>query len=289
MRNNSDDICYSYGLNVLKKEEKYTEFAKSPIHKEIMKDCIDYSIQNANNYKEFVQILKELDYEIATINNKISINRNPYKRFTNIEKQFGTLYSKENIEKRILETQPPFKTIPDPYMYANTKIAQYNNFRSNYFQNKSILSLFILNNEKVYISNINKAIKCNYIKVSPELIHESKKLDEFSKRVRFLCSNHIETDIDLENFEKETYKKLAPLKSKRENLWKKHKKAKTDEEKKIIENQIADISKEIYPLAENVKLCEDIFKKMQEFNEKEEIREYMLENSDKKKIERKRS
>ncbi len=197
------------------------------------------------------------------------------------------MYSKENIEKRILETQPQFKQLPEPYMYANTKITQYNNFRNGYFQNKSILSIFILNTEKVYASNINKAIKYNYIKLSPELIHESKKLDEFSKRVRFLCSNKIETDIDLDKLKKETYEKLAPLKSKRESLWKKHKKAKNNEEKKIIENQIADISKEIYPLSENIKLCEDIFKKMQEFKEKEEIRKYMVEK-EKKSVNRKK-
>ncbi len=71
MRNTSDDICYSYGLSVLKKEEQYNKFAKSPIYKEIMKDCIDYAIQNSNNLKEFIQILKELDYEINTIDDKI--------------------------------------------------------------------------------------------------------------------------------------------------------------------------------------------------------------------------
>ena len=48
------------------------------------------------------------------------------------------------------------------------------------------------------------------------------------------------------------------MKSERENLWKKHKRAKTDEEKETIENQIVEISKKITPLAEEIKHCSNI-------------------------------
>lgn len=48
------------------------------------------------------------------------------------------------------------------------------------------------------------------------------------------------------------------MKSERENLWKKHKRAKTDEEKETIENQIVEISKKITPLAEEIKHCNNI-------------------------------
>ena len=48
------------------------------------------------------------------------------------------------------------------------------------------------------------------------------------------------------------------MKSERENLWKKLKRAKTDEEKETIENQIIEISKKITPLAEEIKHCNNI-------------------------------
>ena len=48
----------------------------------------------------------------------------------------------------------------------------------------------------------------------------------------------------------------------RENLWKKHKRAKSDDEKNRIENQIVEISKKITPLTEEIKHCNNIQKRM---------------------------
>ena len=44
-----------------------------------MKDSIDYAIENANNYEEFISILNDLDYEITIRNDELSIRREPYK------------------------------------------------------------------------------------------------------------------------------------------------------------------------------------------------------------------
>ena len=94
--------------------------------------------------------------------------------------------------------------------------------------------------------------------MTPELIQAIKKMDEFSKQVRFVCKNNINTEQELLNYQKSAYGKINPLKSKRENLWKKHKRAKTDEEKTIIENQIVELSKKITPLIEEIKYCNNI-------------------------------
>lgn len=58
-------------------------------------------------------------------------------------------------------------------------------------------------------------------------------------------------------------KKINPLKRERENLWKKLKRVKTDEEKASIENQIVEISKKITPLAEEIKHCDSILKRLE--------------------------
>lgn len=83
-------------------------------------------------------------------------------------------------------------------------------------------------------------------------------MDEYSNQAKLLATNNINTEEELLNFEKSIYEKINPLKSERENLWKKHKKAKTDAEKKDIEKQIIDISKNITPLAEQIKCCNNI-------------------------------
>lgn len=95
-------------------------------------------------------------------------------------------------------------------------------------------------------------------RMTPELVVEIKQMDEFSNQARFLARYNINTSQDLLEFEKLAYEKVNPLKSKRENLWKKHKRAKTDEEKQTIENEIIQISKLITPITEEIKCCNNI-------------------------------
>ena len=56
-------------------------------------------------------------------------------------------------------------------------------------------------------------------------------------------------------FEKSTYRKIKPLKNERENLWRAHKRAKTDDEKKDIEERIIEISKQISPIDKELRFC----------------------------------
>lgn len=98
--------------------------------------------------------------------------------------------------------------------------------------------------------------------MTPELLKEIKQMDEYSNQAKFLAKYKINTEQELSNFKKTAYNKINPLKSRRENLWKKHKRAKTEIEKKGIENQITEISKKITPLAEEIRHCTNIQKRM---------------------------
>ena len=116
-------------------------------------------------------------------------------------------------------------------------------------------------------------LKSNITRITPELIREIKKMDEYSNQAKLLVTNNINTEEELLDFEKSIYEKINPLKSERENLWKKHKKAKTDNEKKDIENQIIDISKKISPLVEQIKCCNNITNRLNR------IKNFELKNS----------
>ena len=59
--------------------------------------------------------------------------------------------------------------------------------------------------------------------MTPELVAEIKKMDEYSNQAIFLTKNNIKTEQELLDFEKSAYEKINPLKSKRENLWKRQK------------------------------------------------------------------
>lgn len=105
--------------------------------------------------------------------------------------------------------------------------------------------------------------------MTPELIKAIKQLDEYSKQARFLGRYKIETDEQLVEFEKSTYRIIKLLKSERENLWRAYKRVKTEDEKKVIEDMIIDISKQITPVAEELRICRCIMKKSEEIRKVE--------------------
>ena len=288
MRNTSDKLCEEYGLSVLKQEDKYNKFATSSLYKELMKDSIDYAIANARDYNEFIKILHDLDYIVTEKNNTLSIRRKPYKRNTRIERQFGNQYSKENIYKRILETQPEYPYSPEPYLLINRTYENYNNEKQKCLQFKGSISYLIYHYEKLLGINTEIVSKRNITKITPELIQAIKKMDEFSKQVRFVCKNNINTEQELLDYQKSAYEKINLLRSERENLWRKHKRAKTEDEKEAIENQIVEISKKITPLAEEIKYCNNIFERLErikkfELHQKLEDEKIQLEKNQKKK------
>lgn len=259
-----------------------------------MKDSIDYAIANAKDYNEFIKILQHLDYIVTDKNEILSIRREPYKRNTRIERQFGNNYSKENIYKRILETQPEYQYSPDPYLLANRSYERYNNEKQNHLQFKGYISYLIFQYEKLLGINIEIVSKPNITRMAPELIQAIKKMDEFSKQVRFVCKNNINTEQELLDYQKSAYEKINPLKSERENLWKKLKRVKTEDEKASIENQIIEISKKITPLAEEIKHCDNIELRLErikqfELHQKlEEERKQFEKKQEKKKKDRSR-
>ena len=106
-------------------------------------------------------------------------------------------------------------------------------------------------------------------------------------KTQFLARYNINTSQELLEFEKLTYEKVNPLKSKRENLWKKRKRAKTDEEKQAIENEIVEISKQITPIVEEIKHCNNIMKRMEkikQYQEHQQLEKVLFEKEQNKKL-----
>ena len=164
MRKTSDRLCEEYGLNVLSQEEKYNKYATSSLYKELMKDSIDYAIANAKDYNEFIKILQDLDYVVTDKNNTLSIKRDSYKRNTQIERQFGNKYSKENIYKRILETQPLSPYSSNPMVLITRTCENYNKQKESNYQNKGSIVYLIYQYGKIIRYQYRKCLKIEYDK-----------------------------------------------------------------------------------------------------------------------------
>ena len=127
---------------------------------------------------------------------------------------------------------------------------------------------------------VENVLKTNMTKYTPELIREVKQMHEYSKQADFLTKYNIKTEAELTSFEKSVYDKINPLKSERENLWKKHKRAKTDEEKLIIETKIVEISKDIFPITEDLQYCKQIQERMENYKKEQLYQEMMKEKKE---------
>lgn len=73
-----------------------------------------------------------------------------------------------------------------------------------------------------------------------------------------MATNKIETKEDLDNFPKTNYEKYKNLIGKRENLWKRYRRAKTEEDKFEILAEINNIQPVIKELRKYDKYCKDI-------------------------------
>ena len=76
-----------------------------------------------------------------------------------------------------------------------------------------------------------------------------------------MVNNKIETLEDLLSFKEQNSIKLAELVSKRANLWRRYKRAKTEYDKVKIYNEIEELQPQIKDLYNNRKYCDGIYKR----------------------------
>ena len=255
MRQVSDNICKEYELQTLEEKSYYknisNKYARSSKYLNSVRTDIDYAISQASNYNDFTKILTKMGYELEHSSNKMSIRKPPYKRYVRVERTFGEEYSKESILFRIKHTVS-FKV---PFPEVHTIIGRYkrkNKTAIKYKQKaKGLRALYLY---CCYLLKIfpKQDYPPKYSKVMKE---EIKKMDEFSKSARFLSKYKITTLPEVREYRTNATTEINELRSKRENLWKKHKRIKTDEEGQLICSEIQKLAIKIDDLNANIKLC----------------------------------
>lgn len=258
-RHLNDTICQEYGLSTL--EEKpckrsginYANYYKGYIEKNnyhtTTKEDIDYAIGVAYSYKDFINILRTMNYEVINRYDKLSIRRYPYKRNIRIERAFGDEYSIERIIERIDEETRVRVPFPEAKEIYNSWIKNETNKKS-----KGIKALY---HYYCYLLGIYPTKYPNK-HLPAELRVDIIKLDEFIKQSNLLEKHNITTYEDLSLHEEYIQDNITELTSKRELLWQKHNRTINESKKKEIINKIEKLSKEIYKLKEDYKLCLEI-------------------------------
>ena len=253
LRHISDSLCAEYGLSVLDEDLGYKSTYNHKVldndYYKTLKEDLDNVISYSVTLKQVIERLKKLDYQVYTRNGIITIYRNG-KDKVRIEKAFGDDYSIDNINKRLyLSRQIIFKPLPQ-----RTIFEEYSKTNKTH---KGIYGLFLY--YCYLLGAFSKKQPKQYLPYS--IRKEIAKLDEYSKQVRFMASKNIETKEDLEYFSKTNYEEYRNLMGKRENLWKKYHRTKSEEDKSKILTEINDIQPKIKGLRKYDKYCKDIFER----------------------------
>ncbi|MBQ2836273.1 MAG: relaxase/mobilization nuclease domain-containing protein [Clostridia bacterium] len=255
MRRTSDNICKEYELQTLEEKSFYknisNRYARSSKYLECIRVDIDYAISQASIYNDFTKILTKMGYELNHEHNKMSIRKPPYKRYTRVEKTFGEEYSRESILFRIKHTQA-FKV---PFLECHTLTGRYKRKNKTSIRNKlKAKGLRALYYYYCYLLKVFPKQKYPP-KYSKAMKEEIKKMDNYSNSARFLVKYNITTLTEIKEYKSSAINKIVELKGLRENLWRKHKRIKTDEEGQFICSEIQKLATKIDELNKDIKLC----------------------------------
>ena len=250
LRQISDSICAEYGLSVLDEDISYKNTYKHKVlnddYYKILKEDLDNVISYSVTLKQVVERLKKLNYQVYFRNGILTIYKDGYDK-VRIEKAFGNNYSIDSLNKRLYSSrQIVFKPLPQ-----RTIFEEYSRTNKHH---KGIYGLYLY---YCYLLNVfpQKHPK-QYLPYS--IRQDIKKLNEYSEQVNFMATNKIETKENLDNFAKTNYEEYKNLIGKRENLWKRYHRAKTEEDKSEILAEINSIQPTIRDLRKYDKYCKDI-------------------------------
>ena len=261
LRKISDEICEEYGLSVLKEntcksginfENFYKKSMRDSDYYKFAKEDIDYAIEHSWTYKEFLKRLKEMGYEVYFRANKISVRRYPHKRNIRIERAFGEEYSIENIQNKICSRYPSREEVIKPKTYDRRLF--YKGSTKKLRKPKGIIALYYY---YCYLLKVYPKKKLNY-KLTPKMRAEVKKMDKYSKQIRFICKYKLETINDVENLKEQKKEELQKILNTRNRLYYKRQKLDNESEKDVITKEIISVTSVVDKIRIETKLCDEV-------------------------------
>lgn len=289
LRKTSDEICEEYGLSVLKEktcksginfENFYKKSMRDSDYYKFAKEDIDYAIKHSYTLKQFQQMLVSMGYNYYYRADKLSVRREPYKRNIRVERAFGEEYSLENIKRRIFENDYIRSEKILPYMVVkNRHFTTRNKVRKKY-RPKGIVALYYYYK---YLLKLYTKKNIQY-KLTPEMMAEVKKMDEYSERIRFLCKYKIETLSDVDNVKEKKQEEMQKILNIRNRLYYKRQKLDNESEKDRVTKEIVDVTSVLTKVRKEIRVCDEIYDGVPKMKEQIRKTEEKLNKKEKQKI-----
>ena len=193
-----------------------------------------------------------MGYEVYFRANKISIRRYPYKRNIRIERAFGEEYSIENIKNKIFSRYPTREEVIKPKTYD--KRLFYKGSVKKLRKSKWIISLYYY---YCYLLKVYPKKNLNY-KLFPEMRAEVKKMDKYSRQIRFICKYKLETINDIDNLKEQKKEELQKILNTRNRLYYKRHKLDNESDKDVVTKEIISVTSVIEKVRKEIRLCDEV-------------------------------
>ena len=252
LREISDDLCKEYGLSVLDEKPTskgriyfpyYLKNTNRNNYYEKTKRDIDIAIAKSSNYKEFIEILSSMNYEVQNRYGKLSVRNLDYKRNIRIERYFGEEYSIDNIKSRILEEE-----------YIENVSQNNKGFYKKSFSHKyhGIVALY---RYYCYLLKVypNKKYN-NYTYIKDDVM----KLEKYNLIIRMFDREQITDDESFRKYEIMINNKYDDLINIRKKLRKQFSSINNEQERIRIIKKIKEINEELPKLKKEIDLCNEI-------------------------------
>ena len=272
LRRLNDSICQEYGLSVLeekptRKKIYYSNYmddgTKPKINSyTIARKDVDHAIEAAVSYKDFLCLLKAMNYTVIERYGRLTIRNVNNKKGIRLERSFGENYSIDRIKERIKTEHR--KILSEDLISKKYSIDSRNKQKYHGLSGLYRYYCYLLN---LYSNNVRK------YRISPSMRLDVEKMEIISEETRMLVTNEIITEDDFNNHKLNLQLEIGNLIDEKNKIWYQFKTGKTNKEETL--NEISKITNKIKPLRKELKLCNGIENRKDKIQEN--INEYEKE------------
>lgn len=281
----SDSLCRDNDLSIVHNPGKGKHYSEWKAEKEgkpyfrlIVKNDLDYAISHSFTMNDFINEMENLGYVVSTNHKYISVLHPKAKRMIRLKSLTrDNLYSEENIMKRILNNSMFIdfsdNTSKIKCEYYNGKARKLHGFQALYFKYLYVLGA-------MESSNLKKR------HVSPLLREDLIYLDKITNENTFVGKHNLETIEDVLAFKVSLNKEIESWMNQRRSIYNKIKRIRDPNLKKQLEMDCDTLTSKIAHGKKEIKICEDIEKRVPDIEKKLKLESLEVDRNDYKEKEK---
>lgn len=266
----SDQLCLENGLSIVLNKGKGKHYSEWKAEKEgkpyfrlIIKNDVEYAISHSFNMNEFINEMENLGYVVSTNRKYISVLHPQAKRMVRLKSLTrDNLYSEENIMNRILNNSMfiDFSNNKSEikWDYYNGKAKKLHGFKALYF--KYLYLLGVIESEDFKRRHTSSLLR-------DDLIY----IDKITTENTFVGKHNLETIEDVLAFKASLNKEIESWMNQRRSIYNKIKRTRDPNLKKQLETDRDTLTSKIAHGKKEIKICEDIEKRIPEIQKKIEL------------------